>query len=61
MKFVFQNMSQNISDGIQKKVHTEVLGLSSSDDESMKFDISKKSKVTSSYWPRFLVVRSTVE
>ena len=60
MKFVFQNMSQKLQK-ILKRVHTEVSGLSSSDDESMKTDIYKKSKVTTSNWPRFLVVSSTVE
>ena len=64
MNFVFQNMSQKKTknvDGTLKKVHTEVSGLSSSDDESTKIEISKKSKVTTSNWPRFLIVSSTVE
>ena len=59
MNFVFQNMSQKITnnfDGTLKRVHTEVSGLSSSDDESMKNDFYKKSNVTTSNWPRFLVV-----
>ena len=65
MNFVFQNMSQKITKythGTLKRVHTKVYGLSlSSDDESMKTDIYKKSKVTTSNWPRFLVISSTVE
>ena len=48
-------------DGTLKRVHTEVSGLSSSDDESTKIEISKRSKVTTSNWPRFLIVSSTVE
>ena len=64
MNFVFQNMSQkktNKFDGTLKRVHTEVSGLSFSDDQSTKIEISKKSKVTTSNWPRFLIVSSTVE
>ena len=64
MNFVFQNMSHKKTknvDGTLKRVHTEVSGLSSSDDESMKTDFYKTSKVTTSNWPRFLVVSSTVE
>ena len=53
-------MTKN-TDGTLKRVHTEVSGWSSSDDESMKTDIYKKSKVTTSNWPRFLVISSTVE
>ena len=64
MNFLFQNMSQkkiNKFDGTLKRVHTEVSGLSSSDEESTKIEISKRSKVTTSNWPRFLIVSSTVE
>ena len=45
------------SDGTLKRVHTEVSGLSSSDDEYTKSE--KRSKVTSSNWPRFLIISST--
>ena len=51
MNFVFQNMLQKKTknvDGTLKRVHTEVSGLSSSDDESTKIEISKRSKVTTS-------------
>ena len=61
MNFVFQNMSQKMTNNFDvtlKRVHTEVSGLSSSDDEYMKTDFYKKS---TSNWPRFLVVSSTVE
>ena len=64
MNFVFQNMSQKIktnSDGTLKRVHTEVLGLSSSDDKSMNTDIYKRLKVNTSNWPRILEVNSSVE
>ena len=61
MNFYIQNMSKQIiktnSDGTMKRVHTEVSGLSSSDDESTKSE--KKTKVTSSNWPRFLIISST--
>ena len=42
-------------------INTEVSGMSSSDDESTKADIIKRSKITASNWPWFLVVSSTVE
>ena len=42
-----------------KRVQTEVSRLSSLDDESMKSKITKRSKVTSSNWPRFLNISST--
>ena len=64
MNFLFENMSQkkrNKFDGTLKRVHTEISGLSSSDEESTKIEISKRSKVTASNWPRFLIVSSTVE
>ena len=61
MNFHNQNMSKQMikinSDGTLKRVHTEVSGLSSSDDESTKSE--KRSKVTSSNWPRFLNINST--
>ena len=59
LNFVFQNMSQPMTknyDGEPEKGSH----LSSSDDETMKTDFYKKSKVTTSNWPRFLV-SSTVE
>ena len=46
---------------VTKRVHTEVPGLSSSDNESTKAEISKTSEVSSSNWPWFLVVSSTAE
>ena len=61
MNFHNQNMSKQTtqihSDWTLKRVHTEVSGLSSSDDESTKFE--KRSKVTSINWPRFLIISST--
>ena len=50
-------MTNNV-DGTLKRVHTEVSGLSSSDDESMKTDSKTE---TTSNCPRFLVVSFTVE
>ena len=47
MNFVFQNMSQKKTKhfyGTLKRVHTEVSGLSFSDNESTKIEISKRSK-----------------
>ena len=53
-------MTKNIFDGTLERVHTQVLGLSSSDDESLKFEVPQKSKVTSaSNWPQFLVINSS--
>ena len=50
MNLYIQNMSKQIikinSDGTLKRVHTEVSGLSSSDDESTKSE--KRTKVISS-------------
>ena len=61
MNFHVQNMSKQLikinSDGTLKRVQKEVSGLSSSDDESTKSE--KRSKVTSSNWPRFLIISST--
>ena len=61
MNLYIQNMSKQIiktnSDGTLKRVHTEVLGLSSSDDESTKSE--KRTKVISTNWPRFLIISST--
>ena len=60
MNLYIQNMSKQIiktnSDGTLKRVHTEVSGLSSSDDEFTKSE--KRTKVTSSNWPRFLIINS---
>ena len=50
-------MTKINSDGTLKSVHTEVSGLSSSDDESTQFE--KRSKVTLINWPRFLIISST--
>ena len=64
MNFLFQNRSQKITkhfDGTVKKVHTEVSGLSSSYDASMKTDITKRLKMTASNWPRFFVLSSIIE
>ena len=50
-------MTNISSDGTQKRVHTEISDLSSSNDESMKSE--KKIKVTSSNWPKVLIISST--
>ena len=54
MTFLDSVAGGDMVDGTLKRVHTEVSGLSSS-------EISKRSKVTTSNWPRFLIVSSTVE
>ena len=54
MTFLDSVAGGDMVDGTLKRVHTEVSGLPSS-------EISKRSKVTTSNWPRFLIVSSTVE
>ena len=51
----------NNVDGTLKRVHNEVSGLSSSDDENTNIEVFKSSKLTTLNWPMFLIVSSTVK